>query len=82
MRVYCGAVTSPTFVLRSRRVVTPDGVRPAAVHVADGTIVRVAEWTDAGSAPLEVNQTTAKPMMLAKQKPITALSSAWYMMTP
>jgi allantoinase len=46
-------VTSPTFVLRSRRVVTPEGVRPAAVHVADGKIARVAEWTDVGSAPLE-----------------------------
>jgi allantoinase len=42
-----------SFVLRSRRVVTPDGVRPAAVHVADGKIARVAEWTDVGSAPLE-----------------------------
>ena len=46
-------MTSPTFVLRSRRVVTPEGVRPAAVHVVDGTIARVAEWTDVGSAPLE-----------------------------
>jgi allantoinase len=33
-------------VVRSRRVVTPDGIRPAAVHVAGGTIARVAAWDD------------------------------------
>jgi allantoinase len=38
-------------VLRSRRVVLPGGVRPAAIHVGeDGTIARVAEWDDAGTA--------------------------------
>ncbi|HTR55878.1 MAG TPA: allantoinase AllB [Kofleriaceae bacterium] len=37
-------------VLRSRRVVLPDGVRPAAIHVAgDGTIARVADREDAGA---------------------------------
>lgn len=46
-------MTRPTFVLRSRRVVTPQGVRPAAVHVRDGKIERVGEWADVGSAPLE-----------------------------
>jgi allantoinase len=33
-------------VLRSRRVVTPDGVRPASLHLAGGTIARVAAWDD------------------------------------
>ena len=37
---------APTIV-RSRRVVTPEGVRPAAVHIRDGIIRRVADWDDA-----------------------------------
>ncbi|MEO7856561.1 MAG: amidohydrolase family protein, partial [Gemmatimonadaceae bacterium] len=37
---------APTIV-RSRRVVTPEGVRPAAVHIRDGVIRRVADWDDA-----------------------------------
>ncbi|HUJ63640.1 MAG TPA: allantoinase AllB [Kofleriaceae bacterium] len=34
-------------VVRSRRVVTPEGIRPAAIHVRDGTIERVTAWDDA-----------------------------------
>src|SRR6185312_6613059 len=34
-------------VVRSRRVVTPQGIQPAAIHIADGKITRVAEWSDA-----------------------------------
>jgi allantoinase len=34
------------FVIRGRRVVTPDGTRAAAIHVADGRIERVAEFGD------------------------------------
>ncbi len=37
---------SADLVLRSRRVVTPDGVRPASVHVRGGTIERVGSWDD------------------------------------
>ena len=33
-------------IIRSRRVVTPEGVRPAALHLRDGTIRRVADWDD------------------------------------
>ncbi|MEX2180675.1 MAG: allantoinase AllB [Gemmatimonadaceae bacterium] len=33
-------------IFRAERVVLPDGVRPAAVHVADGTIVRVTDYDD------------------------------------
>lgn len=36
--------TPPIF--RSRRVVTPEGVRAAAVHVRDGVIRRVSDWDD------------------------------------
>ncbi|MBX6389952.1 MAG: allantoinase AllB, partial [Frankia sp.] len=35
-------------VLRSRRVVTPEGVRPAAVHIAGGRIVAVTGPDEAG----------------------------------
>jgi allantoinase len=33
-------------VIRSRRVVLPDGERPASVHVLDGVIARVGEYRD------------------------------------
>jgi allantoinase len=33
-------------VIRGQRVVTPQGVRAASVHVADGRIVRVGSWED------------------------------------
>lgn len=35
-----------TRVVRSRRVITPQGERAAAVHIAGGKIARVAEWDD------------------------------------
>ena len=34
------------FAIRSTRVVTPDGVRPAVVEIADDCIARVAGWDD------------------------------------
>jgi allantoinase len=41
-------------VIRSRRVVTPGGIGPAAVHVRDGKIDRVAAWADVpAGAPLD-----------------------------
>ena len=33
-------------VLRSRRVVTPEGIRPAAIWIRDGKIVNVGDWAD------------------------------------
>ena len=36
----------PTLVVRSRRVVTGGAIRPAAIHIEDGVIARVAEWND------------------------------------
>ncbi|MBV9880182.1 MAG: allantoinase AllB [Gemmatirosa sp.] len=38
--------TAVALVVRSRRVVTPNGMRAASVHVAAGRIVRVAAWDD------------------------------------
>jgi allantoinase len=36
----------PDLVVRSRRVITPDGERPAAIVISGGTIERVAAWDD------------------------------------
>jgi allantoinase len=36
-----------SFILRSRRVLTPEGLRPAAVWIGGGTIERVTPWEDA-----------------------------------
>ena len=36
----------PELVLRARRVVLPDGVRPASVHVAGGRVAAVAAWDE------------------------------------
>jgi allantoinase len=33
-------------VIRSLRVVLPDGIRAASVHIADGKIARIGEWDD------------------------------------
>lgn len=35
-----------TVVLRGRRVVTPEGVRPASIHIEGNRITRVAAWDD------------------------------------
>jgi allantoinase len=47
------AADRPRVVLRGRRVVTPEGVRPAAVHTTGGVIERVADYDEVpGSVPL------------------------------
>ncbi len=33
-------------IVRSRRVVLPDGVRPATIHIQDGTITRIGAYED------------------------------------
>jgi allantoinase len=38
-------------ILRSRNVVTPEGVRPASIHTRDGVIERLDDWE--ASAPFE-----------------------------
>jgi allantoinase len=50
-----------SLVVRSRRVVTPDGVRPAAIHVENGTIARVAAWADAGPDPRDYGELAILP---------------------
>ncbi|MEZ0335870.1 MAG: allantoinase AllB [Gemmatimonadales bacterium] len=39
-------MSRPTPVIRGRRVATPDGVRAAAIHVADGRIVQITAFED------------------------------------
>jgi allantoinase len=36
----------PDLIIRSRKVVTPETVCPAAVHICDGVIVTVGEWDE------------------------------------
>jgi allantoinase len=43
---------SGAFVVRARRVVLPDGERPAAVHVTDGVVTAVTGFDDAGEDPV------------------------------
>lgn len=52
-----------SLVLRGRRVVTPDGVRPAAVHIAGDLITRVSAWDDrpAGAEPLDAGDSLVMP---------------------
>jgi allantoinase len=42
-------------IVRSRRIVLPDGVRPATIHIQDGKITRIGpheDWSDANSSRL------------------------------
>jgi allantoinase len=50
-------------VIRGRRVVTPEGIRPASLHIADGRIVRVAEWPEVpdGVTPIEAGNSVVMP---------------------
>jgi allantoinase len=50
-----------SLVVRSRRVVTPDGVVPAAIHVDGGTIARVAAWADAGPDVIDYGELAILP---------------------
>jgi len=50
-------------VIRGRRVVTPEGVRPASVQIADGRIVRVGLWEDvpSGVSPIDAGEMIVMP---------------------
>jgi allantoinase len=53
----------PDFVLRSRRVVTPEGERPAAVHIRAGVIAAVGDFDDvpAGAPTVEGGEAALLP---------------------
>ena len=42
-------------VLRARQVVTPEGIRPAAVHVRDGMIVAVTDGVPRGTDVVDLD---------------------------
>ena len=48
-------------VVRSRRVVTPQGIQPAAIHIADGRIVRVTEWSEAPGDAIDYGELAILP---------------------
>ena len=50
-----------SLVVRSQRVVLPDGVRPAAIHVGDGRIIDVAPYSD---RPANVRELDAGELMV------------------
>jgi allantoinase len=37
----------PRHIIRSRRVLLPSGIQPAAVHFEDGKILHISDWSDA-----------------------------------
>lgn len=43
---------TPELVVRGRRVVTPDGIAPASIHIEAGTIKAVRAWDDVGGASI------------------------------
>ena len=45
----------PDLVVRSRRTVTPDGIRPAAIQVTDGRIRAIEDYSAGGDADREVD---------------------------
>jgi allantoinase len=52
-----------SLVLRGRRVVTPEGVRPASIHMDEGRISRVAAWEEAaaGAETLDAGESLVMP---------------------
>jgi len=52
----------PDLIVRGRRVVTPEGVRPAAIHVRAGRIERVARYEEAPSGGQVIEAGTAVVM--------------------
>src|SRR5258708_13182810 len=55
--------SAPDLVVRGRRVVTPDGERPAAIHIRGGVITAVSRFDDvpAGCAVNEAGESVVMP---------------------
>ncbi len=55
--------SAPDLVVRGRRVVTPDGERPAAIHIRRGVITAVSAFDDipAGCAVYEAGESAVMP---------------------
>ena len=48
-------------ILRSRNVVTPQGIRPAAIHINDGVIARLGDFDDVTSPFVDYGELTLLP---------------------
>jgi len=55
------SIMLPDLLLTSRRVVTPEGVRPATVHVRDGKIERVGPLDEAGPPVIDCGDSVLMP---------------------
>ena len=55
-------MTHPDLIVRGRRVVTPEGVRPAAIHIRSGVIERVAPFEEAPAGGQMIDAGTAVVM--------------------
>src|SRR6266481_789138 len=55
--------SAPDLVVRGRRVVTPEGERPAAIHIRGGVITAVSDFDDipAGCAVHEAGESVVMP---------------------
>ena len=50
-----------SLIIRSRRVVLPDIVRPASIHISNGTITRVADYDDVNEDAIDVGDLVISP---------------------
>src|ERR1044071_6868288 len=48
-------------LVRSRRVVTPEGIPPAAIDIADDKIARVGGWDDTGVDVIDYGELAILP---------------------
>jgi allantoinase len=56
-------MSPPDLIIRGRRVVTPSGIRAASIHIGDGRITRVADWSDVpdGISPVDAGDSVVMP---------------------
>ncbi|HEX6202125.1 MAG TPA: amidohydrolase family protein, partial [Thermoanaerobaculia bacterium] len=55
---------SADWSVRSRRVVTPEGVRPAAVTVSEGRIAAVGAWEEARGEVVDLGELVLMPGLI------------------
>src|SRR5258708_27631777 len=62
-KAHANIPSTPDFVVRGRRVVTPEGERPAAIHIRGGVITAVSAFDDipAGCAVHEAGESAVMP---------------------
>src|SRR5258707_10472187 len=62
-KAHANIPSAPDLVVRGRRVVTPEGERPAAIHIRGGVITAVSAFDDipAGCAVHEAGESAVMP---------------------